>query len=148
MNNQFDYTPQGNDPFVNNVFDQPQKPTGHAKGYSIASLILGICAVCCTCLCCCLYYVTIVLSVLSIVMAFLAKRDNGGKMPGMAIAGLIFAIIGVLLFVLMMSFEIYLNSIPEDQLNQRFREFLESMGIDYDEFMAAYEAGYDAGAAE
>ena len=144
MNDQFDYTPQNDSAFVNDVFgssQQPQKPQGHAKGYAITSLILGIASVFCTCVCCCLYYVAILLSIISIVMAFLAKRDNGGKMPGMAVAGLILAIVGLLIFLVMIALEIFLNTIPEDQLNQYLRDYFESIGLDYDEFLASVESG-------
>lgn len=143
MNEQFDYTAQSDPSFVNDVFgtNPPPQKQGHAKGYAITSLILGIASVFCTCVCCCLYYIAILLSVLSIVMAVLAKRDNGGKMPGMAIAGLILAILGLLMFLVMIAFEIFLNTIPEEQLHQYLREYFESLGMDYDEFLASYESG-------
>ena len=143
MNEQFNYTAQSDPSFVNDVFgsSQPPQNQGHAKGYAITSLILGIASIFCTCICCCLYYIAILLSVLSIVMAVLAKRDNGGKMPGMAIAGLILAILGLLMFLVMIAFEIFLNTIPEEQLHQYLREYFESLGMDYDEFLASYESG-------
>ena len=140
MNQNFDYIPQ-NDQSSFQQFNfngtTPQKPEGHAKGFATASLCLGIASVVCTCLCCCLYYLAFLLSAISIVMAFLAKRDNGGKMPGKAVAGLILAIIGLVLFICFLAFEIILMQIPEAQMTAMLDEFFqEYYGMSYEEFFS------------
>lgn len=139
MDNQFGY--QNNDaPF------QPVdlKPSGHARGYSIASLSLGIAAIVVCCCCCCLFFLGGICGILAIVFACLAKRDNGGKMSGMAVAGLILGILGIILFVVMMIFWFSsFSGLPTDP--QEMRAFLEElerryreMGIDVD-FSEIYE---------
>ncbi|MBQ7346964.1 MAG: hypothetical protein IJW55_03330 [Clostridia bacterium] len=139
MNNQFDYTPQNDQqPPIDFGMTPPQQPTGHAKGYAIASLVLGIAAVVFTCCCFCLYYIAIVLSIISIVMAFLAKRDNGGKMPGKATAGLILAIIGIILFICWIAFEAVLSSGVMDEALDEF--FYEMTGMTMEEYLAYIES--------
>ncbi len=143
MNQDFNYQPQNNDfSYQQNTFNPAPTPKGHAKGYAVTSLILGIAAIFFCCLCCCFYYPAIILAIVSIVMAFLAKRDNGGKMPGMAIAGLILAIIGILLFIAIFAIETTLSSMTteelaamldplfEDAYGMSFEEYMNSQGID------------------
>ena len=142
MNN-FDYQPQGE---FSNDFEAPfsdasKKTTGHAKGYAITSLVLGIVGMVFACFCCCLYYLAFVLAVISIVFAFLARKDNNKKMPGMAIAGLILAIIAILGFLIMLTLEIYVATLSEADLNALFESIF---GMDYNEFMAEFEAAYSA----
>ena len=140
MNQNFDYTPQNG----NSSFQPPypgqypvQPPVGHAKGFATASLCLGIASIVCSCMCCCLYYIALPLSVLSIVMAFLARRDNGKKMPGMAVAGMILAIIGLLLFICCVAFEIILAQIPDEQMAAMLDDFFqEYYGMSYEEFLS------------
>ena len=139
MNN-FDYQPQNDLSNDFNAFTQPsQVPSGHAKGYAITSLVLGIIAMIFACFCCCLYYLAAVLAVVSIVMAFLARRDNNKKMPGMAIAGLILAIVAILGFLIMLVMEVYIASLSEAELNTLFESIF---GMDYNEFMSEFEAAY------
>ncbi|MBQ8431896.1 MAG: DUF4190 domain-containing protein [Clostridia bacterium] len=140
MNN-FDYQPQGDfsNDYANSFSELSPKAPGHAKGYAIASLVLGIVGVVFACFCCCLYYLAAVLAVISIVMAFLARRDNNKKMPGMAIAGLILAIVAILGCLIMLTMEIYIGSMSEAELNALFESIF---GMSIDEFMAEYEAAY------
>ncbi|MBQ8441207.1 MAG: DUF4190 domain-containing protein [Clostridia bacterium] len=137
MNN-FDYDPQNNteNSFQQDVFQSmPPAPKNNAKKYAIASLVLGICAVFCTCICCCLYYCAIVLAVISIVMAFLARKENDKKMPGMAIAGIILAIVAIVFFLCWVGLEIYMNSLSEEEV---IRMMADLLGMSYEEFMAEY----------
>ena len=64
------------------------------KGFSIASMILGIVAV----VFCCLWYITIPCGILAIVFSIVGKK-KGGK--GMATAGLVLGIIAIALYVLL-----------------------------------------------
>ena len=137
MNQDFNYQP----PSDENIYQDPnfapaQPPQGHAKGYALTSMILGIASLFFACLCCCLYYISIVLSILSIAMAFLAKRDNGGKMPGMAIAGLICAIVGLVGFIIMLVFEISISNMDESSIIAFLDQFyMEYFGVSFSDMM-------------
>ena len=128
--NDFNFEPQNND----SIF--PLK-VGHAKGYSIAALVLGISALFFACICCCLYYLSIVLAVISIVFVFLARKDNGGKFTGMAIAGLVLAIIAIIIFMLWVGLEVYVSSMSEADLIRMIEDLT---GMSYDEIMAEAES--------
>ena len=137
MNN-FDYDPQNNteSSFQQDIFQSmPPIPKNNTKKYAVTSLVLGICAVVCACVCCCLYYCAIVLAVLSIVMAFLARKENGKKMPGMAIAGLILSVVAIVAFLCWIGLEIYVSSLSEEEL---IRKMAELTGMSYEEFMVEY----------
>ncbi len=140
MNNQFDYIPQGDGPsYQNQGFGMPpQQPEQNGKKYAIASLCLGIATVFFTCLCCCLYYVAIVTGILAIVMAFVSKSKNGGKMSGMAIAGLILGILGILFFLIMVLCEAFVFT--EEFIAEVFEE---AYGMPYEDFMESYMEGMD-----
>ena len=135
MNQNFDYTPQddrsffGQDPFVT----PPKKSNGHA----LASLWLGIASLAVTCLCCCLYYLAAPLSILSIVMAVLAKKRNNGTMPGPAVAGLILAIVGLLIFICMLGYELlFLISTTNEEIRAMILEYVEDyMGMSFKEYI-------------
>ena len=141
MNQNFDYTPQNDQSSFGQYNFQPTPPpAGHAKGYAIASLCLGIGAVFCTCCCFCLYYIAIVLSIISIVMAFLSRRDNGGRMSGMAVAGLILAIIGILCFLCCLVVELSIFSLPESELYEIINQaFEENYGMSFEEYLNEIE---------
>lgn len=76
----------------NNIYAQPGEGNGDNK--ALVSLILGIVSLL---TCCCYGVPSIILGIASIVLAIMAKKDNMGKMPGMAIGGMICGIIGILL---------------------------------------------------
>lgn len=143
MNQDFDYTPQNNQSsFQTNTYGmppqppQPPQPTGHAKGYAIASLCLGIASLFCCICCCCLYLLAPILSIISIVMAFLAKRDNGGKMSGMAIVGIILAILGLIFGLCILAFELVMVAMPEEELKALLdKACIENFGMTFDEYM-------------
>ncbi|MCH5280494.1 MAG: hypothetical protein J1E61_03425 [Lachnospiraceae bacterium] len=84
------------------IYAQPGEGGGDTK--AVVSLILGILSIL---TCCCYGVVSIVLGIIAIVLAVLAKKDNMGKMPGMAIGGLICGIIGLVMGVLFIVFMIY-----------------------------------------
>lgn len=68
-------------------------PTGEqGKGFSVASLVLGICSI----LMCCLWYLGLACGILAIIFAFVYKNKNG-NMNGLCKAGLVCGIIGTVL---------------------------------------------------
>ncbi len=133
MNN-FDYTPGTSyESFMNETPPSPEKK-GHAKGYAITALCLGIASLVFACCCCCLYYIIPVLSIIAIVMACLSKRDNGGKMSGMAITGLVLAIIGLVIFLFLIVGEIFLSSNADMVLEMLDETFMEEYGMTFEEY--------------
>ena len=136
MNGQFDYSqPNGQPPFTQSFDMMPPNQAKNGKGFAIASLCLGIASVVFCCCCCCLYYVAIITSILAIVFACLSKSANGGKLSGMAIAGLILGIIGILLFLFCLFMEVsgifeeIMIEAIEDTYGMPYEDFLESMGL-------------------
>lgn len=76
---------------------RPQKPRSAGYGFSLASMILGICAF----LFCCSTVISIVLGVLAVVFSIIGgKRD--GKMSGYAIAGLVLGIVAILFAIVIL----------------------------------------------
>lgn len=131
MNNQFDYVPQGDGipPIDFGFTPPPQQPPKKGNGYATAALVLGIISVVLSCCCFCLYYLSLVLSIVGIVMAVLAKNQNGGKMPPKAIAGLILAIIGIVLFLFMVALQFAINAGMMDDF------FYDATGMTMEEYM-------------
>jgi len=85
-----------NNPVQENVATQTTTtavPT-EKKGFSIASMVLGIVAV----VCCCIWYISIPCAILAIIFAIVGKKKGG---RGMATAGLILGIIAIVLYVLL-----------------------------------------------
>ncbi len=136
MNSQFDYTPPTDQPtFENAPFEStPPQPAGHAKGYSIAALVLGIVALFCTCYCCCFYFIAPICSVIAIVMAIISRRDNNGKLSGMALVGLILAILALLFFLVILVFDIVFAAMPKEEFEELFYEFIYDSETPYEEF--------------
>lgn len=86
----------------------PPAPESRAhKGFSIASLVLGIVSVCSCCCCCCgpLLVLPLLCGILAIVFAVIAmKKAPDRKMPGIAVAGIILGAVGILLSILLLLF--------------------------------------------
>jgi hypothetical protein len=88
---------------VNATTSAPTPVVPNKKGFDIASLVLGITAIvpgcCCT-------YLGIILGILAIVFSVLFTKANPGNdvKKGLAKAGLILGIIGVILCVALMIF--------------------------------------------
>lgn len=64
------------------------------KGFSIASMVLGIVGL----VCCCIWWIAIPCSILAIIFGILGKK-KGGK--GMAITGLVLGIIAIALYAIL-----------------------------------------------
>lgn len=136
MNNEFDYYPQSEQSF----FEQtpfPLQSTGHAKGYSYAALWLGIASALCA-FCCCFYLLAPVLACISIVMACKARRDNARRMTGAATAGLVLSIVGLVLFAIILTFDLIMLAIPESEFREMIRTVIEdSYGVSFEEYIDA-----------
>lgn len=81
------------------------------KGKAIVSLIFGLIGLLSPCLCCCISplamgLIGLLASVVAILFAVFSKKDTGGRMCGMAIAGLILAIFGILISLIVISFAV------------------------------------------
>ena len=96
MNN--DYQP----PLINDFIVQTPPPNNGNK-FAVASLILGILSIVMLLFCSGL---NVVAAILAIVFAFVAKAKCG-KMPTMAIVGLILGIIGIVITVCLIGLIIY-----------------------------------------
>ena len=141
MNDEFAFFPQNDPTGIDPTAPLQPETQGHAKGYALASLWLGITSLFCTCCCCCLYPVAPIVSIISIVMACLSRRDNQKVMKGIAIAGLIMAIIGLIVFLLICIYEVILLSMPDEQMRNLINEVLkENYGMTLDEFVDSVRA--------
>lgn len=91
----------------NNNFNNPNNNLPNPNnGYAVASLVLGIVSIP---LACC-YGLGIITAIIGIVMAFLAKKNNNRIMPGMAIAGIICSVLGIVFSAFSIAYYIYLFS--------------------------------------
>lgn len=92
-NQQYTNQPYGTAPVYNQV------PVANPNnGFAIGALVCGILSVV---LCCCVYGIlSLILGILAIVFAVLSKKQNGGKLSGLAIAGLICGCVGLLFSVI------------------------------------------------
>ncbi|MBQ5612464.1 MAG: hypothetical protein IIU88_01990 [Clostridia bacterium] len=124
MNPQEDYIPAAAQA------PSPTPPQGAEKesprAYAYAALALGLLSL----FCCCCYYAAGAVAVLSIVFACLAKKRNGGKLPTPALVGLILAILGLLLFLCMIGLEIYLASLPTEELERLLQSYFDAIGME------------------
>lgn len=73
------------------------EPAEFSTGFAIASLVMGILSIL-TCCCCGL---GILMSILGIIFGCIQSKDESGKKPGMATAGIVTSIIGILLSIVM-----------------------------------------------
>lgn len=87
-NNGFETNPYGTAPYVQYVQSVQANPN---NGMAIGALVCGIVSI----LLCCCCGIGAVVAIVGIVLAVLSKKANGGKMSGMAVAGLVCSIIGV-----------------------------------------------------
>lgn len=119
------------------VYEQPQVDPGKAQksGFAIASLVLGITSIFPGC-CCGIIPIGIVLGILAIVFAMLFLKANKQLLvgKGMAIAGLILGIIGVLICTVM--FIIGIANISSGYNSYDINQIIE-------EFEKGFEEGMD-----
>ena len=127
MNEQFDYTqaPTYND---NGFIPTEQEPK--KNGLATAALVLGIISLVFGCCCSCCFLIIPVLATIAIVLAVLSKNGNDGVMPGKAKAGLILAIIALVLFVIYLAIFGYYALNPE-KMDPYFEE---AYGMTFEEY--------------
>lgn len=134
-NNQFGYQ------FNNTPYDPgipPQPPEDRSKGYAIASLSLGIASICAIFLCCCFGIfigITIVSGILAIVFAFVAKREANGKMPNMAIAGVVLGIVGIVICIVFVIIIFIVEVMGSEFIEELYRDF----GYEFNSGTGTYE---------
>ncbi len=128
MNQSFDYNAQPENQQFSGFDNVPPAPESRAyKGFSIAALVLGIASVAGVCCCCCcgLFFLPLICGVLAIVFAVIAARKAPDKkMPGMAIAGLILGIIGVLLTLVFFAFLLAVPPTTDAEFWAEYEEIL------------------------
>ncbi len=107
------------DPFA----DNGKKP---GRGFAIASLVLGILSAVGLCCCCTIPAVSAALGVVAIVLAIIYSK-KAGKLDGMALAGLILGIIGIVVALSLMII-VALNS---DAINAALEEFVNNFKKQY-----------------
>ena len=81
---------------VSNPINQNSAVENEKKGFSIASMILGIISIAL----CCIWFISIPCAILAIIFSAIGKRQ-GGK--GMATTGMVLGIIGLSLYILLFS---------------------------------------------
>ena len=86
----------------------------------------------------------LLLGAAGIVTAVLSVRKSDQGMYKKAMAGLILSIIGVVSFVVICVCDVVLSSLPEEEILAILKEFFESMGMDFDEFINEIEASMTA----
>ncbi len=85
----------------NNYYTNPQANTYTSdspeisKGFSIASLVMGILSI----LTCCCLPLAVILGILGIIFFCVQPKDSDGKRPTIAIVGLILSIVGIVISV-------------------------------------------------
>ncbi len=83
------------------MYEQPLN--SKANGYAIASFVLGLVTLLFTTCCCCMFFLAIVTGVLAIIFSVLSKKQNQNTFHGLALTGMILAIFGLLLAVLLIA---------------------------------------------
>lgn len=111
------------------------KPAKNGSGMATASLILAIVSL--VMVCCC--GVSLIPAILAIVFALVARRREG-RMPGAAIAGLIIAILCILLTLVYFGLIFYayreLETNPDGQVAQAIDQaFRDTYGIGFWEYL-------------
>ena len=92
-------------------------------GFGIASLITGILSL----LCCCLFLVDWIVGILGIIFAFVSYRKMG-RFTGLAIAGLVCAVLGTAINAYMLGQVIYIVMADPDAFQQIWEEALAAAG--------------------
>lgn len=111
----------------------PNQPIKRQNGFAIASLVCGILSL----VLCCTGILGIPAGALSILFAVLSKR-KGEALSGMSTAGVVTAVIGILLGILTVAYSIYLLF-----YDPTFREQMDIMmqqmyGVSFEEFFNMY----------
>ena len=112
--------PNYNSNFNNNFNNNYNNNENPNNGSAIASLILGILSIP---LSCC-YGLGAILAIIGIVFGITSKKYNGNKISGMAMAGIICSILGLISSIFMIIYVVYIFSqIDVGQFDELFRSF-------------------------
>ncbi len=91
-NNNFENGQPGVNPYVTpNPYGAPMNNANPNNGFAIGSLVCGILGI----LCCCCCGSGSLLGIVGIILAIVSRGKNGGKMSGLAIAGLVCSIVSI-----------------------------------------------------
>ena len=135
MNSQYPYTPQNEQPpYYNQSFANLPSEKNPARGMAIAALITAIASAvlsCCTC------GLSIIGLIVAIVLAIVAKKRAGGKMPGQALAALIISIVALALLLLIFGLIFLTEGLAYLEDPQAYMDnlFQDTYGMTYEEFM-------------
>lgn len=112
----------------NNNFNNPNNNTPNpSNGFAIASLVLGIVSIP---LACC-YGFGIITAIIGIIMGIVSKKHNGRKMPGMAVAGIICSVLGIITSIFaIIYYVIIFSTLDLSTTSEIFKQF-ESSGNFY-----------------
>lgn len=123
---------QNNDPFSNAAMPQVElNPIAKdGKNFAIASLILGIVSILTICCCC----INLIPAILAIVFAVIAKKRDG-KMPTMALIGMILAIVAIVLTLILFGFLFAAASGNGDVPQTLDQAFMETYGMSFREYV-------------
>ena len=93
-NNQNNVNVQQLNPYGNvpPVYTQPIPQKAPVNGMAIGGLVCGIISI----LMCCCCGIGVVVAIVGVILSLLSKKSSGGKLSGVAIAGLICSVIGLL----------------------------------------------------
>ena len=96
------------EPAVNSYYtntDYNAQPEPVSNGFAIASLVMGILSI----ITCCCYFLSILFGILGIIFSCVQPKDSEGKKPTMATVGLILSIIGVVIGLSIIIFNVVLG---------------------------------------
>lgn len=97
-------------PYQESIYAQPGE-SGPMEGKAVASLICGVFSLL---TCCCYGIPSLIFGIIAIVLAVLSRKDNMGQMPGLAIAGMIMGVLGVISgigYIAFLFFSIFLTTV-------------------------------------
>lgn len=148
MNNDFDFTSMT----YSTVFADEKKK--NKNGFAIASLVLGIVSL----LSCCCASTAIgmlamgICAILAIVFAFVAKKNENGKMDAKAVAGLVLGLVAIVVILCFAAAVVgifaMIDTVPQEEmmtfLEENVKPMMEGNEASYDKIMEAVKAVYAA----
>ena len=95
----------------------PEAPV--SKGLAIASLVCGIISILLSCCCC----GNLIFSIAGIICGCLQKPAEDGKKPGMATAGIITSIVGIVIIVISIAINLFLGDSLTNSMSEYYNNF-------------------------
>ena len=90
-----------------------------SKGLAIASLVCGIISILLSCCCC----GNLIFSIAGIICGCLQKPAEDGKKPGMATAGIITSIVGIVIIVISIAINLFLGDSLTNSMSDYYNNF-------------------------